>query len=45
MAIDDLLERYGVFYTDFIFKRLLAAEGNEDLQINFFLTCWNVHPT
>ena len=38
MAIDDLLERYGVFYTDFIFKRLLAAEGNEDLLISFLNT-------
>ena len=35
MAIDELLERYGVFYTDFVFKRLFAKEGNEELLISF----------
>ena len=35
MAIDDLLERYVNFYTDFAFKKLFGTEANKDLLISF----------
>ena len=35
MAIDDLLDRYVNFYTDFAFKKLFGTEANKDLLISF----------
>ena len=35
MAIDDLLERYVNFYTDFAFKKLFGTEANKELLISF----------
>ena len=35
MAIDELLERYVNFYTDFAFKKLFGTEANKDLLISF----------
>lgn len=35
MAIDDLIERYANFYTDFAFKKLFGTEANKDLLVSF----------
>lgn len=35
MAIDELLERYVNFYTDFAFKKLFGTEANKELLISF----------
>lgn len=35
MAIDDLLERYANFYTDFAFKKLFGTEANKELLVSF----------
>ena len=35
MAIDDLIERYVNFYTDFAFKKLFGTEANKDILISF----------
>lgn len=35
MAIDDLIDRYVNFYTDFGFKKLFGTEANKDLLISF----------
>ena len=35
MAIDELLERYVNFYTDFGFKKLFGTEANKELLISF----------
>ena len=35
MAIDELLERYVNFYTDFAFKKLFGTESNKELLISF----------
>ena len=35
MAIDDLIDRYVNFYTDFAFKKLFGTEANKDLLISF----------
>ena len=36
MAVDELLERYVNFYTDFAFKKLFGNEANKELLICFF---------
>ena len=35
MAIDELLERYANFYTDFAFKKLFGTEANKELLVSF----------
>ena len=35
MAIDDLIDRYVNFYTDFAFKKLFGTEANKELLISF----------
>ena len=35
MAIDDLIERYANFYTDFAFKKLFGTEANKELLVSF----------
>ena len=35
MAIDNLIERYANFYTDFAFKKLFGTEANKDLLVSF----------